>query len=305
MDNRLPTPDDMLWIDRPDAPAIAAKRTTDPWLLARFDEFERDGFCLLSGAVDASLCDALVACYRRWCGERGDAAPADDYGHRPRLINFHLASQAARRVFTGNDQALRLQDFLFGFPASIYTSLTFNVGTEQPLHRDVPLFWTTPASHYFGVWTALEDVDENNGPLSVMVGGHKLGIDHIALARQRYADLGAVPSFSKELWDDYQTSVTHAGRTAGLEERVVRMKKGDTLIWHALAPHGGTPIADPQRTRFSIVFHTVPQGLAVYHGDVFYNPDHPRNRTVESGWLYRCEQGRMYPMLGDPHFSDN
>ena len=217
--------------------------------------------------------EALVAFYQRWFDKHNGAAPVDDHGHHPRLINFDLASQAVRRVVAGNHKALRIQDFWLGFPASIYTSLTFNVGTQQPLHWDVPLFWTTPANHCFGVWTALED-----------------------------ADLGTVPHFSNKLWDDYQTGVNAEGRAAGLEERVVHMKMGNTLIWHALAPHGGTPIAESARTRFSIVFHTVPQGLAVYRGDVFYNPDHPRSRKVGSDWLHGCEQGRMYPMLGDPPF---
>ena len=71
-----------------------------------------------------------------------------------------------------NKKALYLQDFLYGVKTSLYTSLFFSRGTEQRIHIDIPFFWTYPKNRYFGVWTALEDVDMNNGPLRVLERGH-------------------------------------------------------------------------------------------------------------------------------------
>jgi phytanoyl-CoA hydroxylase len=41
--------------------------------------------------------------------------------------------------------------------------------------------------------------------------------------------------------------------------------KGDTAIWHPQTPHGGTEIRDLTRTRHSIVMHTTPAGVPLYH----------------------------------------
>ena len=55
---------------------------------------------------------------------------------------------------------------------SIYTSLFFQEGTQQDLHRDAPLFCTYPENKFLGCWFALEDTNKSNGSLSVVPRGH-------------------------------------------------------------------------------------------------------------------------------------
>jgi len=85
-----------------------------------------------------------------------------------------MESPDVEEVFLSSTRALRIQDALFGAPTSLYTSLFFMRGSNQPLHRDIPQFTTVPQNHYFGMWVALEDADEDNGPLTLIRGGHRV-----------------------------------------------------------------------------------------------------------------------------------
>jgi hypothetical protein len=55
-------------------------------------------------------------------------------------------------------------------------------------------------------------------------------------------------------------------------------------------PHGGTAIRDQSRTRHSLVFHTTPIDVPVYHQDVFFRPSEPAPETAT--WSYLTIDGR-------------
>ena len=80
-----------------------------------------------------------------------------------RVVNLHLAVDAMTRLLTDNP-AIDVCDRFLGEPTTLYTSLYYERGSEQSLHRDTPVFCTSPGERYMGVWTALDAVDESNGP---------------------------------------------------------------------------------------------------------------------------------------------
>ncbi len=87
------------------------------------------------------------------------------------------------KLFTENKAALEFQDLLYQQETVLYTSLFYERGSAQDLHRDTPYFSTRPEYRYFGMWVALEDVDAQNGPLMVAPGGHLLDeLDREAMA---------------------------------------------------------------------------------------------------------------------------
>ena len=71
----------------------------------------------------------------------------------------------------------------------------------------------------------------------------------------------------------------------GLSVETVEMKKGDTLIWHPMLPHGGSRIIDQSASRNSIVFHITPLNIPVYRQDYFFNPD--KIASSIPPWNYR------------------
>jgi ectoine hydroxylase-related dioxygenase (phytanoyl-CoA dioxygenase family) len=216
----------------------------------------------------------------------------DEQGCLRRVVNLHCKGSPFAELFTSNP-SLSFLDCLFQ-EATLYTSLVFEKGSLQDIHRDTPYFWTNPSYSYVGVWVALEDTDADNGPLRVVKGAHKLPeLDRRAIASKYYPDGAEINPYSDELWLEYQGQLQEQYRGIGLEEKELHVPKGSTIIWHPQLPHGGTPIVDENRTRLSIAMHVTPPDLAVYHQDIFFgdgNADVP-SREVRN---YKYIDGRRY-----------
>src|SRR5262245_11803096 len=264
------------WFMQPDAREVALSRLCPPGVRPIANEFLEKGFAVIPGGASDALCDHLVERFRTFERVHADKlAPfrlAD--GHWPRLVNIHLSMPELFDLFSQTTLAMGLQDFLLGTETCLYTSLFYERGSTQPLHRDTPYFCTRPEYRYFGMWVALEDVDEDNGPLMVMEGGHLLPeLDRAAIAREVLGEGAAIPPDSMPLFDTYQKRVADQGHAVGLKVYNVPVRKGSTIIWHPQLPHGGAPIRDVKRTRFSFVMHTTPEGAAVYHQHAFFAPE--------------------------------
>ena len=221
--------------------------------------------------------------------------------HYPRIVNLHTAYTALFDLFRLNETALEVQDFLFGRETALYTSLYYERGSAQDIHRDTPYFATKPEYQYFGMWVALEDTDECNGPLIVVRRGHLIPeFDREAIARRFYPDLSTIDPNSAELFNAYQAEVNRKCEELGLVTEELCVRKGDTIIWHPQAPHGGAAIRDLKRTRHSVVMHTTPLGVPVYHQDVFFNPSKPVG--YEAPWPYVEANSRKYADFRDVSF---
>jgi ectoine hydroxylase-related dioxygenase (phytanoyl-CoA dioxygenase family) len=284
-----------LWLDREDAPRELERRTEDPFLREHAGNLIRDGVTRVTGAVSPELCDSVIAAFRRYCEANSQAASfRDGHGHSSRLCNFHLASSEALDVGL-HPRALRLLDFLFGRRAAICGSLTFNKGTQQELHRDSPFFHTHPEGFFFGVWTALEDVSPEAGPLMYYPGGHRLRIDRLELAARHP---GASP---RELLNAYSAELRQRCERSGLAQaRALAMRKGDMLLWHPQLPHADSPIADPRLTRYSILFHYMPEGVPTHGIEAFFSQSFP---SVPNP--LRTERGRMLLEHGQARFDQD
>ncbi len=126
----------------------------------------------------------------------------DRDGHYPRIANLHAAMPELIEFFANNNIAYDVQSAMFGATPSLYTSLFYERGSAQDIHRDTPYFSTKPKLFYLGVWVALEDANEQNGALNIVRGGHKIQEpDRAAIALRHFPSLDAVPTSSPDLWD--------------------------------------------------------------------------------------------------------
>lgn len=233
--------------------------------------FYTRGYLHLRDVVSHAACDRAIESYEKWWEMR---APGTDggrpRGRTPRVINLHSELDAFKDLFVAPD-LLDVLDLLFGYRASVYTSLTFKYGTEQPLHRDTPVFRTEPEEFYFGAWVALEDADEENGCLMALEGGHRGGrVPPFEFAEARLRNVEDVDENANPLWNEYQEAVVAKCESEGAVRKVLPARKGDVVIWHPQLPHGGSPIRRPGATRYSTVFHVVPEGTPVYQGREFF-----------------------------------
>jgi phytanoyl-CoA hydroxylase len=246
--------------------------------LAAYDHLMEEGFAVVPQALDPTLCEKALDAIDTFKRKHKTAVTpnADSFGHLYRVVNTHLAIDALADAFTQCHGALAVADRYFGRPTSLYTTLYYERGSEQGLHRDTPYFCTNPADQYLGLWLALDDVDEGNGPLRVVPKSHKLPpIDVQALAREIFPDPNDIPSLSEEGWNRYQAEVKRLSDESGLTTKDVHVRRGDVIIWHPSMFHGGAPHRDKPRSRRSLVMHVTPQGVPVYQIDVFFQPSKP------------------------------
>jgi phytanoyl-CoA hydroxylase len=267
---------------------IAAKLVTlAPDVLPHVKSIIDNGFAIIRGSIPKQRCDTLIARFKSFASANPDKFKKflDSDGHYPRIINLHAALPELFELFSKNQLAYRVQEALFDATPCLYTSLFYERGSAQTPHRDTPVFSTRPEYFYFGVWVALEDANLANGALQVYRGGHKIPeLDREAIALKRFGSLDEIPPTSNDLWIDYQGAVEQGCKDAGLEVESLCVSAGDTVIWHPQLPHGGGPISDLTKSRFSFVMHTTPVGVPVYHQDKFFNPS--GEAPIDAQWWY-------------------
>ena len=215
---------------------------------------------------------------------------ADEYGYLYRVVNLHLAIDELLEAFTANKSGLEVCDEFFGERTCLYTSLYYERGSEQDLHRDTPYFCTKPAGRYLGVWLALDDVNEENGPLQVVPGSHKLPPIDVNAIRKELFDDKDIPKISMEGWNRYQSEVQRQCNERNMLAQSIHVNKGDVIIWHPELLHGGARHTAKEYSRKSLVMHVTPVGTPVYHIDVFYNPS--LDVPGKAPWSYFKHNGR-------------
>ncbi|CAB9509423.1 Phytanoyl-CoA dioxygenase (PhyH) [Seminavis robusta] len=168
-----------------------------------------------------------------------------------------------------------------------FQTLNFPTGTQQGIHSDLIHFDTMPRTLMSAAWVALEDMNDDNGPLRYFPGSHHWGTwdyDEIGLT------VKGVPK-GQQSQEVYSQELERLAVKAGLEEqRANTMKKGQSLIWAAGLLHGGAPQNNPALTRKSQVTHYYFEGAQYYwvphlsdiaKGEIFYRDDAPRCTSAD------------------------
>lgn len=223
---------------------------------AFIEEFNRDGCYLLKNAIGDDVIERIDNAIDDWMMENvsGLVANKRPDGTYPRLIGLHEEIPVIEELFS-EEVTLKLQELLVGYRSPLFTSITFLQGSQQPLHRDIPVFRTGPENLYFRLWFALEDATAENGPLTGVKGGHRVAVDRHELPHKFYERFEEVPEQDPALWRKYQEALKQKYKKAGLVEETFELSRGDVLIWHPLFPHGGSAIENKRASRRSVVLH--------------------------------------------------
>jgi phytanoyl-CoA hydroxylase len=258
-----------LWVDQPDA-----ARRIDGWQKRgelgreqgeKLRHFVERGYLTFDAGLPPRVFDDLAADVERvWRERPADLAyspagplrsfayadPARDRRPSYRIADLYSHSAAARELYLWRP-IFDYVERILGQPAVATQSLYFEFGSQQALHRDPVFVQTRPASHLVAAWVALEDISPDSGPLVYVPGSHRLPYYQFAPGEHRFdqSRYGERESQAMAEFDNEQV------QAHGLGSESLLCPRGEVLLWHASLLHGGSPVADPARTRKSFVIH--------------------------------------------------
>jgi len=173
-----------------------------------------------------------------------------------RIGEYHLYEDSANRIFR-HERLKRLASLVFDREAHPHFSLTFSKGSQQLLHQDTCVFHVWPRNYLVGVWIAAEDIHPASGPLVYYPGSHREPL---------FAEFDNYPQTQRRTSPQDQSD-RYDRNVQTLAEKYPRMeftpRAGTALFWHGMLIHGGSPIAEPERSRKSFVIHYMPDGSNV------------------------------------------
>lgn len=209
-------------------------------------DYHEQGYVIIPGLLPQQLIDQV----------RDDAEkkafnndfPLETYRDERRVQDFWQKSEATKELACYPD-LLKLLRLLYDKEPVPFQTLNFKVGSQQRAHSDTIHFSSLPARYMCGIWVALEDVTDENGPLFYYPGSHKLteyNFSHIRNDAHK-------PSYDN--YKEYEDFMDEIMRVNKFEKQVFHAKKGDALIWSSNIVHGGSPLKNPGSTRWSQVTH--------------------------------------------------
>lgn len=235
------------WIESPFFNEILVVKNLDEEKKKLAIEYNKNGYITLNGLVETESIDALVIELKEkaFTPEYKPKIPSRD---DTRVQDYWMDSDLVKSIAC-NKQILDLLELFYERKPIPFQTLNFRVGTQQKGHSDAIHFNSIPSKYMCGVWVALEDINEDNGPLFYYPGSHKL---------PEYNISDIISEAKTTTYDDYlkyEVFLEKLMVSSGLEKKIFKAKKGDILIWAANLVHGGSPVTNQSLSRFSQVTH--------------------------------------------------
>jgi hypothetical protein len=243
------------WIESPYFPDLLKRAGLTPEMEQLVRTFARDGYVILDSKIDDETIEAAAGDMRRIPPEKLL------FSDGTRLQDAWTMSDAIRRIAIAPVIMDALKALYQRQPYPFQT-LSFRCGSQQKTHSDTIHFGSIPYGFMCGVWLALEDIDEANGPLHYYPQSQKLPVyDLLDIGVTAFTQSQAFENYAR-----YEEFVEGMMIREGLDRIELHVKRGQALIWASNLFHGGTPIRDLARSRLSQVTHYH------FHGCMYFAP---------------------------------
>lgn len=209
-------------------------------------EYNENGYIVISGLLPESLIDKTKDDSEKRAFD--PTFPLKTQRDETRVQDFWRVSAAAKELAC-YPEVLEILRLLYEREPIPFQTLNFRVGTQQRAHSDTIHFSSLPARFMCGVWVALEDITEENGPVFYYPGSHKLTEYNFSHIRN------TSDTTSYESYKEYEDFIERIANVNKFEKKKFLAKKGDLLIWSSNIIHGGSPVTKEGSTRWSQVTH--------------------------------------------------
>lgn len=245
-----------------EAPLIDQDENARDALIQRYPQYEdtivsmhRDGFAVIDPKYYLYDLDES-----RWVCESSPPSPAG-------IQDAWMSNRAIENI-AAHASVIKLLSCLYGRRAFPFQTLNLAYGTEQKAFADAYHFNTRPQGFICSVWVALEDVDENAGPLFYYPESH----------RRPYTDRRDLEG--ARTYADYERHVAAIVAAREFKQQQAYLQKGQAVILAANLLHGGSPRLNSALTRCTQVTHYFFEDCA-YHAPVRHDEADPNSGILE------------------------
>lgn len=248
------------WVDSPFFERLLEQCDLDEQTKQQIQQFAQDGYLIIDPELPNfdQLAEQVIKDLQQLQKQHSEQTGTVVYSDR--IQNAWTTSSGVKAIAAA-PKILHWLNLLYQRQPIPFHTLNFPKGTEQPTHSDSVHFSSIPHRFMCGVWVALEDIDLENGPVHYYPGSHKLPIYNLN-------DLGFSCSLTGgrpyKFYPHYIELIQQLIAQQNLKKVELTIPKGKALIWAANLLHGGSPILDPSRTRYSQVTHYYFSGCMYY-----------------------------------------
>jgi len=232
------------WVDSPffEEELEASTLDAETKALARF--FAENGYVIIDPEIITETVDKTVE----------SLLPEFEKSGTNRLQDKWTANEYVRSIACSSKVMELLRVFYKREPIPFQT-LNFSTGSQQRTHSDSIHFNSAPERFLAGVWVALEDVHDGNGPLHYYPESHKLPFYDLSYLGLKGSTSISIEEMLAKHYTKYEDFIADLVERRKIEKKVLNLKKGQALIWSANLLHGGEPIRQHGSTRYTQVTH--------------------------------------------------
>lgn len=234
------------WVESPFFEKILEKKKLSPVQKQQALEYNHNGYLVLKNAFTDDEIDVVIKDMKEKAFNPD--FPFESMRDDRRSQDLWLYSEAVRQM-SCKPEILNILEMLYGREPVPFQTLNFRKGSQQKAHSDTIHFSSLPARFMCGVWVALEDVTEENGPLFYYPGSHKTPEYNFNDFKSDLLDN------SYNNYPEYENFMEQLMEVSPFEKKVFLAKKGDALIWSSNIIHGGSPVLNENSSRYSQVTH--------------------------------------------------
>lgn len=241
------------WVESPFFEDELEKSNLDDKTKELVRHFSEQGYVIIDPEIDESLIDRAI----------GQLKPLFAKENTNRLQDAWKEFDAVKQIAIA-PRVLEILRILYGRKPIPFQTLNFSTGSQQRTHSDSIHFNSVPERYLAGVWVALEDVHDGNGPLHYFPGSHRLPFYDLSMIGLKGSNISSVEDMITNYYSKYEDFIAQLVEKKKLDKKILNLKKGQALIWSANLLHGGEKITQEGSTRYTQVNHFYFENCAYY-----------------------------------------
>jgi hypothetical protein len=241
------------WVESPFFESELKAANLDPETAALVKNYSEQGFVIIDPQIDEETIDQAVA----------QLKPEFEKNQTNRIQDAWQNNEAVKKIATA-PRVMEILEILYRRKPIPFQTLNFSTGSQQRTHSDSIHFNSVPERYLAGVWVALEDVHDGNGPLHYYPASHRLPFYDLSILGMKGSTSSSIEDMLANYYVKYEDFIEQLVAQKQLDKKILNLKKGQALIWSANLLHGGEKISIPGSTRYTQVNHFYFENCAYY-----------------------------------------